>query len=87
MRLKQPVVGSGFGVGSGKCFLKIHTGSYCHYHHKGAGLCSAEKHGLGATWPGLESWLLYELYDPGQVSAKTCSFNFIIVIINKPGPS
>lgn len=44
-------------------------------------------HGLGATWLGLESWLLYELCDPGQVSAKTCFSNIIIVFINKPGPS
>lgn len=85
MRLKQPVVGSGFGVGSGKYSLKILAGGYCRFCHRGgAGQCSAEKPGLGAAWPGLGPWLLYELRDSGQVS---CSSDFIVIIIHKPGPS
>lgn len=43
MRLKQPVVGSGFGVGSGKYSLKILAGGYCRFCHREAQVSVVQK--------------------------------------------
>lgn len=83
MRLKQPVVGSGFGVGSGKYSLKILAGGYCRFCHREAQVSVVQK--SPALGPRGLGW------DPGSSMSYvtlSCSSDFIVVIIiHKPGPS